>query len=72
MKPITLTNSATETNKLKLTVTKSTGVISGTMANPANPKQTIAIHGVILQDQTNAQGYFPGTNQSGQFLLTPQ
>jgi hypothetical protein len=68
---ITLTNSVDETNKLKLTITKSTGVISGSFANPANPKQTIKINGVILQDQTNAQGYFLGTNQSGTFTLDP-
>jgi hypothetical protein len=66
---IALTNSLDETNKLKLAITKSTGVISGSFANPANPKQTIKINGVILQGQTNAQGYFLGTNQSGVFLL---
>ncbi|MGO8696665.1 MAG: beta strand repeat-containing protein [Limisphaerales bacterium] len=62
---ISLTNAVDETNKLKLTVTKSTGVISGSFANPSNPKQTIKVNGVILQGQTNAQGYFLGTNQSG-------
>jgi hypothetical protein len=67
---ITLTN-PDETNKLKLTINKSAGVITGSFANPAEPKQTIKINGVILQGQTNAQGYFLGTNQSGIFTLDP-
>jgi hypothetical protein len=44
-------------------------VISGSFANPDNTRQTIKFNGVILQDQTNAQGYFLGTNQSGTFTL---
>jgi hypothetical protein len=66
---ITMTNKLDETNKLTLTITKTTGVISGSFANPDEPKQTIKVNGVILQGQTNAQGYFLGTNQSGAFLL---
>jgi hypothetical protein len=50
-----------------LTINK--GLIIGSFANPAEPKQTIKVNGVILQNQTNAQGYFLGTNQSGAFLL---
>ena len=65
---ITLTNAA-DTNKLKLTINKTNGVISGTFANPSNPKQTITVNGVLLQNQTNAAGFFPGTNQTGSFLL---
>jgi hypothetical protein len=68
---IALTNSSDETNKLTLTVHKSTGVISGSFANPADTKQTIKVNGVILQGRTNAQGYFLGTNLSGTFLLVP-
>ncbi|MGA3181399.1 MAG: carboxypeptidase regulatory-like domain-containing protein [Verrucomicrobiota bacterium] len=70
---ITLTNKTDETNKLKLTVQKSTGVITGSFANPANPKETIKVNGVITQrpGQTNAQGYFLGTDQSGVFTLDP-
>lgn len=64
-----LTN-ASDTNKLKLTITKATGVISGSFVNPSNAKETIKVNGVILQGQTNAQGYFLGTNkESGAFLL---
>jgi hypothetical protein len=54
-----------------LKINTANGVISGSVANPLNPKQTIPVNGVLMQSQTNAQGYFPGTNQSGVFLLTP-
>ena len=66
--PLTVGN----TNGLALTNTAKTGLISGSFQNPANPKQTIKINGVLLQDQTNALGYFPGANQSGSFLVAPQ
>jgi hypothetical protein len=69
---IIITNLSENTNKLMLKTNKTTGVISGSFANPENPKQTIKINGVILQGQTNAQGYFLGTNQSGTFTLDPQ
>ena len=68
---ILLTNAA-DTNKLALTITKASGVISGTFVNPSNPRQTISVNGVLLQNQTNAQGCFLGTNASGTFLLAPQ
>ena len=68
---ISLTDAAENTNKLALTINKSTGVIRGAFVNPSNPKQTFRINGVLLQDQTNAQGYFLGTNQSGAFTLDP-
>jgi hypothetical protein len=69
---ITPANSS-DTNKLMLTITKSTGVISGSFVNPSDSKQTIKINGVILllPGQTNAQGYFLGTNRSGDFTLDP-
>ena len=68
---ITVTN-AGDTNKLTLTISKSTGAITGTFANPSKPSQSIAISGVLMQNETNAQGYFSGTNQSGTFMLVPQ
>ncbi len=64
-----VTNSVGDTNRLRLSITKTNGVISGTFANPSNTKQTIKVNGVILQGQTNAAGYFLGTNESGMFLL---
>jgi hypothetical protein len=69
---ISLTNAVTETNKLKLTITKSTGVISGSFDNPAGKNQTIKVNGVIFQDQTNVSGYFLESNQSGAFSITPR
>jgi hypothetical protein len=53
-----------------LKTNKTTGVISGSFANPDEPQKTIKVNGVILQGQTNAAGYFLGTNQSsGAFTL---
>ena len=66
---ITVPHSAENTNKLTLTITKSTGVLSGSFANPSNSKDTIKVNGVLLQNQTKAQGYFLATNESGAFLL---
>jgi hypothetical protein len=57
------------TNKLTLKTNKTTGVISGSFANPDAPKQIIKFNGVILQGQTTAQGYFLGADQSGAFTL---
>jgi hypothetical protein len=66
---ITVPHTAENTKGLKLTITSKTGLITGSFHYPANAKQTITINGVLLQNQTNAQGYFMGTNQSGAFLL---
>jgi hypothetical protein len=69
---ITITNLSENTNNLTLKTNKTTGVISGSFAYPTDPKKTIKINGVILQGQTNTQGYFLETNQSGAFLLENQ
>ena len=66
---ITITNSSG--NTLTLKTNKTTGVISGRFANPDDPSQIIKVNGVILQGQTNAQGYFLDTNRSGAFTLDP-
>jgi hypothetical protein len=66
---ITVPHTAANTNGLTLKITPNTGLITGSFQNPANPKQTITLNGVLLQNQTNAQGYFLGTNQSGAFTL---
>jgi hypothetical protein len=68
---ISLTSAAENTNKLALTINKNTGVVSGTFANPSSPNQTIKVNGVLLQNETNAQGYFAGTSRSGSFKLEP-
>jgi len=66
---VTVTNVAEKTDKLVLTINTKTGTFSGSFVNPADTKQTISLNGVLLQDQTNAQGYFLGTNQSGAIIL---
>jgi hypothetical protein len=69
---ITVPHAAENTNGLTLTNRSATGVISGSFLNPANAKQTIKISGIVLQNQTNAQGFFLGTNASGAFWLMPK
>lgn len=64
-------NQSPITNKLTLKTNQATGLITGSFVNPANSKQTIKVNGVVLQGQTNAAGYFLGTDQSGVFTLTP-
>ncbi len=64
----TFTSATGYTNKLLGTI-KADGTLSGTFSNPAKPKQLISFSGVILQNQTNAGGWFCGTNQSGAILF---
>ena len=46
-------------------------VTDGSFMYPTNgnAEQKFTINGVLMQNQTNAAGYFPGTNQSGVFWL---
>jgi hypothetical protein len=69
---ITVTAAAGNTNNLALRINKSTGVIRGTFVNPSNSSQTIKVNGVLLQNGTNAAGYFLGADQSGAFMLSPR
>jgi hypothetical protein len=57
----------TNADKLSLTVSKNTGMISGSFTNFASPHKTFTINGVVVQSLANAQGYFLGTNGSGYF-----
>lgn len=66
---ITLTNIPGNAAHLVLKTNKSTGVITGTFANPLNARQKVKVQGVILQSQTNASGYFLLNGQSGSFNL---
>ncbi len=68
---ITFTNAA-DTNHLTLTINPSTGIISGAFANPLAASIKIPVKGVLLQNQTNAQGYFINNGQSGAFDLESQ
>lgn len=56
------------TNSLKLTVTSSSGLISGKFAYPTT-QNSMTIKGVILQQVGFAAGFFQSTNQSGLFEL---
>jgi hypothetical protein len=38
---------------------------------PTGAKVSITAQGVLLQSDTNAAGWFQGTNESGFFLLQP-
>ena len=67
---ITDTNAADRASRLSLTI-KAGGLLSGSFANPTNSKLAISLHGVLLQNQTNAAGYFTNANQSGMFSLEP-
>jgi len=55
---------------LTLSVAASTGILNGTFLDPATGLAT-PIRGVVLQQQTNAAGYFLSTNATGLFQLTP-
>ena len=80
--PVPLTNDATlslagnfATNgpgisKLTLSVVPATGLISGSFLDPATGLAT-PISGIVLQQQTNAAGFFLSTNATGLFQLTP-
>jgi hypothetical protein len=69
---ITFTNSGEDTNRMRLSINSANGAISGSFSSLGNPSKTITISGVLIQNQTNAHGFFLGTNQSGTFILTPQ
>ncbi len=59
-------------SKLKLTLNKTTGVLSGSFVNPENPSHTIKVGGVVLQGGENsAAGFFIETNLSGSFFIWP-
>lgn len=59
-------------SRLTLSINKSTGMISGSFANPFSLPQTIKCNGVILQGQTNARGYFIVNGASGALLMESQ
>lgn len=55
-------------NQLKLTLTASTGLFNGSVADPITRKP-ISFQGALLQKQNLGLGCFPGTNQSGTVRL---
>jgi hypothetical protein len=57
---------------LKLSINKANGTVSGSFANPFSLAQTIDYKGVIIQNQTNVQGYFIIDGSSGAVLIDNQ
>jgi len=69
----TLTNLAGKanlgpTNYLLLAIKTNNGLVTVTFRATGAGTNTIA-HGAVLQNQTNALGAFPGTNQIGSLIL---
>ena len=52
------------TNKLAITLSTSSGLMSGSFVNPETLKKSV-VKGTLLQRQNLGSGYFLGTNQSG-------
>jgi hypothetical protein len=64
----TITVASPNPRLLKLTITTSSGYLSGSVVDPLG--RTNVIKGALLQNQNQAAGFFLGTNQSGSVLLT--
>ena len=64
-------NNVTSTNKtLSVTLSTTTGIISGSVATPAASRpEALTFKGAILQNQNRACGFFLGTNQSGRVVI---
>lgn len=56
------------TNRLIIAINTNNGLATVTF-QPTGAKTNTIAHGAVLQNQTNAAGYFLGTNESGAFLL---
>jgi len=59
-----ITVTSTNTNKLALVLTSSSGLLKGSHVNPQTLRKS-TIKGVVLQKQNLGGGFFLGTNQSG-------
>jgi hypothetical protein len=60
---------AAELENLRFTMNKSTGLLAGTFRHPASGKLT-SLRGIYLQRQGLAAGFFLGSAESGEVLLT--
>jgi hypothetical protein len=56
------------TNYLVIAINTNNGLVTVTF-QPTGIRTNTVAHGAVLQNQTNAAGYFLGTNQSGAFLI---
>jgi hypothetical protein len=59
------------TDKLSLSFSTSSGLFSGRVVSANSTLKSISFHGVVLQKQGIASGYFTGIDQSGQVNLGP-
>lgn len=57
--------------RLSLSASRKTGLVTGGFANMATGK-TSKLYGAILQQQTEARGFFLSTSSAGAFWLAPQ
>lgn len=57
-------------NKLRLTITTSSGLFKGSVMNPATGKM-IPVSGVLLQNENIGAGYFLNGSQSGRVYVGP-
>jgi hypothetical protein len=61
----------TSTNAtVKMTITTSTGLFKGTVADPVSGN-TVSFNGVVLQQQNTGGGFFTGTTQTGRVTISP-
>jgi hypothetical protein len=60
----------TSIDKTTMAVRSLSGLLKGRFINPATGKNT-ALKGALLQKQELGAGFFPGTSESGSFLLHP-
>jgi hypothetical protein len=58
------------TNHLVIAINTNNGLVTVTFQE-TGVRTTNAAHGAVLQNQTNAAGYFLGTNETGAFILSP-
>ncbi|HEY3863897.1 MAG TPA: leucine-rich repeat protein [Verrucomicrobiae bacterium] len=68
---VTMAAAAPKADKLFMTINKTTGNITGSFANPSNPKQIISFTGVELQNPFAFVGYFLNSNIAGVFIDAP-
>jgi len=61
-------NILSSTNGMNGSINIITGVFKGAMPNPAD-NSSIPVNGVLLQNQTNAFGFFVNSNQSGSVFI---
>ncbi len=57
-------------DRLRLTFSLSTGAFSGSVLDP-NTKRSISFHGVVVQNQNFASGYFTANAESGEVMVKP-